>query len=469
MERPSLRSILIPAALACVCAVPLAAPSSAQEPPPPADESRPTREPQAHGTDLELALLDVLREKGLITEADYQELLALARDRADAQSNEITLIEASLQRLSAPDVQARGGQPGKLEFRSPDGKWSMGVGGWLQARYTDRHSSADGRDGSNFSVPRARLVLRGNAGRKDIKYKLEVDASTNTAQDNDLDASEPSEQKDARLKDAYVDYGVTETGSLRFGQYKFPFSREEALIPDSAGSLVEKSIASQAFAPKREPGASWWGKAAEGVFEYAVAVSNGDGENEPNMVESSALGTGDGMRYGARAVWNPLGEMKYDMSAWQTLDGPAKLALGLSYMVNHDARFTNTVIGGTAGEDAGTLGAELQWMIGPFSLLGEWYDRSTDIETGDDLDDDGYTLQAGCFLVPQVWELVARFSEVDQEDAGLAKTVEKTIGIDRYIDGSSGNKWMLDFVDLDNDTVSSQDETQVRLQYQVVF
>jgi hypothetical protein len=200
-----------------------------------------------------------------------------------------------------------------------------------------------------------------------------------------------------------------------------------------------------------------------------VAVSNGDGENEPNSVESSALDTGDGLRYGVRAVWNPLGEMKYDMSSWQTLDGPARLALGLSYMLNQDARFTNTVVAGTAGDDAGTLNAELQWMVGPFSLLAEWYDRSTDLNDGGNLDDDGYTLQAGCFLVPSVWELVARLSEVDQEDAGLAKTVETTLGIDRYIDGNSGNKWMLDFVDLDNDTVSGQDETQVRLQYQVMF
>ena len=456
------RSILVLAT-----AVMLVAPSAwAQEPPAP---SPPPSEPQAHGTDLELALLDILRERGLISDDDYEQLLALARSRADQQANEITLIEASLQRLAAPDVQVRGGQPGKLDFRSPDGQWSLGLGGWLQARFAERDSSTDGRDGTNFSVPRARLVLKGNAGAKDIKYKFELDASTNTAQDTEAALPEPDSQKEARLKDAYVDYGVTASDSVRFGQYKFPFSREESLIPDSAGSLVEKSIASQVFAPKREPGASVWGKAFDGQFEYQVATSNGDGENEPNMVVSSALDTGDGLRYGVRAVWNPLGEMKYEMSSFQTLDGPAKLALGLSYMINEDARFTNTVVPGTAGDHAETLGAELQWMTGPFSLLAEWYDRQTDSDAIGNPDDDGYTLQVGWFLVPSVWEVVGRLSEVDQSDAGLSRTVEQTIGIDRYVGGNTGNKWMLDFTDLDNETTAGQDETLIRLQYQVMF
>src|SRR6185503_12796983 len=110
----------------------------------------------------------------------------------------------------------------------------------------------------------------------------------------------------------------------------------------------------------------------------------------------------------------------------------------------------------SSGTNASTLDLEFQWMTGPFSLLAEYYDRTTDPAGGvADQDDDGYTLQAGCFLVPKVWEAVARFSQVDQTNAPIlgaaaVKQNETTFGIDRYIDGHNG-KWMFDYVMLDNE------------------
>ena len=426
-------------------------------------------------SNLDVAILDVLLERGLIDEAQYEELLAMARARAATNASEIDLIEGRLARLTAPDVQMSGGEPGKLEFKSPDGKWSMGIKGYIQARYATRDSEADGRSGDNFSVPRARLELSGIAGRENIKYKLEIDAGTNSTQDTDPDVTEPSDQKDARVKDAYIDYGVTERGAIRMGQYKFPFSREE-LISDSAGQLVEKSIASQAYAPKREPGFSWQGTGPDGIFEYELAAANGDGENEPNVVDSSALGTGDGNRYGARFVWYPLGEMKYDTPAFQTLDGGSKLALGASYMLNEDASYLNVVSAAfpSNGTHANTLGLESQFMTGPFSLLAEYYDRSTDIPGAPSQNDDGFTVQAGWFVIPKEWEVVGRLSEVDQTGdtllgpTGAVKQEEKAFGVNRYIAGHNG-KWMLDYVRFDNETVPDQNEDQSRLQYQIKF
>ena len=429
------------------------------------------------GSSVDVAILDVLLERGLIDQKQYDELLAMAKARASEHASDIDLIEGRLARLTAPDVQVDGGSPGKLEFKSPDGKWSLGLSGYLQARFVNRETQASSGDGPNFSVPRARVILAGNAGAENVKYKLEIDAGTQSTQDTDLDATEPSEQKDARVKDAYVDYGVTERGSIRFGQYKFPFGREE-LISDSAGQLVEKSIASKAYSPAREPGISWQGKGPDGVFEYEFAAANGDGENEPNSADDITVPagqTGDGLRYGARFVWYPLGEMKYDTPAFQTLDGGTRLALGVEYMINKDASFLNTVSATlpSGGTDADTLGFEAQWMTGPVSVLAEYYDRTTDPDGGSNNDDHGYTLQAGWFFAPKDWEVAARLSEVDQTDdsllgAAAAKTKEKALGINRYIDGHNG-KWMLDYVMLDNETVPDQDEDQIRLQYQVKF
>jgi len=470
---------LLGAAVAAALAVPFpalaqsdqSAPAPAQ--PAPAEQQAPADQ-QAREDDVQVAILDVLLSRGLIDQQQYDELLAMARAKVAGQANEISLIEGRLARITAPDVQLEGGKPGKLEFKSADGNWSMAINGYMQARYASRNTNGSSGDGSNFSIPRARLSLSGNSGGKNIKYKLEVDYSTQSNQDTDLDATEPSEQKDSRVKDAYIDYGVTENGSVRFGQFKFPFGREE-LISDSAGQLQEKSIASKAFAPGREPGAAWWGQGPDGLFEYEFATANGDGENEPNAADNPTLGTGDGLRYGGRFVWYPLGAMKYDTPAFQTLDGGSKLAIGVAYMINKDASFLNTVSVAlpSGGTDTDTLGGELQWMTGPFSLLAEYYDRTTNPNGAPNQDDSGYTVQAGYFVDPRVWELVARFSVVDLTDdsllgAAASKQEEKAIGVNRYIDGQNG-KWMLDYVKLDNETFSNQDESLVRLQYQIKF
>jgi len=147
----------------------------------------------------------------------------------------------------------------------------------------------------------------------------------------------------------------------------------------------------------------------------------------------------------------------------------------VAYMINHDASFLNTVSQAlpSGGTDAETIGAEFQWMIGPFSLLAEYFDRTTDPSGVSDQNDDGYNLQAGCFIVPKEWEVAARLAEVDQTDdsllgAAAAKIQETGIAINRYIDGHNG-KWMLDYIMLDNETVDDDDEDQIRLQYQIKF
>jgi phosphate-selective porin OprO/OprP len=412
---------------------------------------------------VEIAILDVLLERGIIDQAQYDELLALARAKAEDSRTEIDLIEGRLARLRAPEVQTSGGKPGKLSFTSDDGQWSANFKGRIQARVTDFDADDNVDDGVNFSVPRARFGVSGNAGGQHIKYKFEIDAPT----DKELGTWDDSDSKDAKIKDAYIDYGMSDSTALKMGHFKFPFGREE-LISSGNISIMERSVATEAFAPGRDPGFMYHGTAGEGEFEYYLAVANGDGENEPNSgAGTGPAGTGnvDGLRYGARVVFNPLGPMKMDGPAFQTVEDDAlKVAVGLSYMMNDDE------VGPAGAEaDADTMGLEFQMMSGPFSLLAEYFDRSADrSDPGSDIDDDGYNLQAGLFIVPSVWELVARYSEVDYDGAaGTPDEEELTFGVNRYVAGHNG-KWMFDVVDIDRDGPDA-DEQQLRLQYQLIF
>ena len=401
---------------------------------------------------LETDLLDILKEKGVITADQYDSLLAAAHKRAEARSNELTLIDASLQRLAAPDVQARGGQPGKLVFRSPDGKWTMGLRGEIQARVEHTDSNDPTKDDNNISVPRARLTVEGTAGAPNIRYKLQLDASTNSK------PTDPATEPAATPRDVYVDWGFLETNSLRLGQFKFPFGREQ-LTSTSQIDLQELSIATNEFTPSYEPAAMVSGLLADGMFEYQAAMSNGEGRGKNNTPGE----TKNGMRAGARVVWNPLGAFKLDGPAFQTVDdGSTKLGVGAALMRNEDSSGLNTV---TPGANTETSDFEAGLDSGPLAVLAEAFHRTTHAQAGGDTIDDGRNFQLGYLFDAARFELVGRYSSIDY--GAKDDQFEKTVGVNWYVDRHNA-KWMADFSKLSGQG-STPDTNRLRLQFQVLF
>jgi phosphate-selective porin len=414
----------------------------------------PTRAQQDGDVSLETELLEIFREKGYIDASEYEELMVLARQRASARANEVTLIESSLQRLAAPDVQVRGGTPTKLIFRSPDGKWSLGIKGQIQARIEDYNSDDDTQDDTNISVPRARLTAEGNAGSPNVRYKLTIDAPTN--KNNVNPATEPV----VNVRDAYVDMSVLEDaqGNFRLGQFKFPFGRD-MMTSSGALSFQERSIASAEFSPNFEPAAMIYGQPFEGLFEWYAALANGEGRSKNNTAGDEL----NGMRKGVRGVWNPLGPVKLEGPAFQTLtDGSTKVAFGAEYMVNEDSANLNTA---TENGKAISRGMDVAFYWGGFSSLFEAFSRDSNTQGGVDADDRGNSIQAGYFVVPDKWELVARYSRVNYSEKDDAE--ERTLGLNWYLDRNNG-KWQLDWSGLTNEG-ATPDATRVRVQYQVLF
>ncbi|MGQ0554134.1 MAG: porin [Planctomycetota bacterium] len=445
----------------------------------------------AHDTHLESALLELLREKGVLTEAECQQLLAIAKERARAEGREVELIESSLQRLAAPDVGVRGGTAGKLLFRSADGKWTMGLRGRMQMRVSsqsddapniDSNADLDTEGGVNFSVPRVRFGVAGNAGAENVKYNLEWDMGTTST----LNAA--AAQAGARafnLRAAYVDWGFANGTTLRFGQAKFPFGREEQ-ISGFGISLMERSLASNNFTPSWEPLAMLSGTLGGGALDWSAAVSNGDGQSINNNDGDAE----NGLRQGVRLVWNAVGEpIKTDGPSFQTLAaGDTRAAFGASWMKNDNSVDKNTkapitAAGGKSVRDSESLGLDFQLMSGPWSFMAEWFERKEDRIGLAGQRDDGTTLQLGYFLVPNAWELVARVSRLSPSGNAAAPTAgvlantqarEVTLGLNRYLDGHN-SKWMFDVVRTDFHHVvgvplgEDVDTTQYRIQYQAIF
>jgi hypothetical protein len=406
------------------------------------------------GSSVDVMILDVLRARGIIDDAQYEEMVALARSRAESAAIEVELIEGRLARLRAPDLSTEGGKPGKLTFKSADGKWSLAVKGRLQVRAESVNMDGDAGDGTNFSVARGRLGFEGIAGAEHITYKFEADMPTQNSFTN------TSTSKNFALRDAYVNWGFNKQAAARFGQFKVPIGRE-ALISSAALPLVERSIAAVEFAPLHEPGIMLHGRLDEaGEVEYQVALGNGQGTGMSNASGDS----NKGLRKSVRVAWSPLGAFKPDGCAFETLeDGSTRLGFGASWNRNDDSTGKQTL---TASADTSTLGLDAQLLSGPWSVLFDFYDRTSDPQGGaPDTDDDGHNLQVAYFIVPNVWEVVARTSEVDFDTADDRK--EHVVGVNYYVDKHNG-KWQLDLSKLDHDGTTA-DGKRVRLQYQLIF
>ena len=406
---------------------------------------------QSDATSVDAAILDVLLARGLIDQAQYEELLAMVHDRVESQRGEIELIEGRLARLRAPDVQTSGGQSGKLLFKSPDGKWSLGFKGRIQARVEHLNSEDNTQSGTNISVPRSRVGFEGTAGAENVRYKLEFDINT---QKNIVD---PSTSGSVTAKSIYVDWGFENGLALLLGQTEYPFGRE-ALTSTANISFAERSIVFSQFEPEYEPLAMLYGKANEGEWEGYAAVSNGEGSGENNTAGTDQ----NGMRRGARVVWNPLGAVKNDGPAFQTIDSGGTLAsFGLDYMDNEENSGLNTA---TPGTDTDTIGYDALVFTGPVSILVEYIQRSSKVNNAPNVDDEGRTLQVG-WLLTHTWEVVGRRAEIDFDDADDQQ--QTTFGLNYYVDRHNG-KWMLEWDKVDVDG-AAPDKQSVRVQYQVIF
>jgi phosphate-selective porin len=407
---------------------------------------------QADGGSVETAILDILLERGLITPAEHAELAARAREQDAARAGEVELFDARLARLRAPDVQVTGGAPGKLVFRSPDGTWSLGLKGFVQARAERLDSDDDGKDGTNLSVPRGRLEAFGAAGTPGVTYELEVDLSTTK------DLKDPAESRDARLEKAQVDWSFSRWATLRMGQAKVPFGREEH-VSSSGLHFPERSIASREFSPGYEPGVLLVGRLLDGELAWQVGAANGEGP-----LKNNTPGKGqDGLRTSARLVWMPLGAFTAAGPAFETVqDGGTRLALGAAAMRNRDSTGLATP---APGSDTSSLGLEAQLLSGPFSLLVEAFRRRSGVDGAPDVTDRGHSVQAGWLVVGEEWELVARDADVDygaKDDAH-----ENALGLNWYLDRHN-LKWQLDWSRLRH-AGATPDARRVRLQCQVAF
>ena len=356
--------------------------------------------------------------------------------------------------LAAEDVYDNG-----FFIRSKDGRYSINLNGFLQARYTLTAPAGmdDGRTRSNFDVALARLAFSGNVFDPKIKYFFQYEATTfgNTNQ--------------STMLDWWMQYSHSQYLNVQAGRFILPYSRQFYTHP---GNLLfsDLSVADYAFNLQRAVGANLSGKL--GKLSYHAVVTN----------SIRALDAGGQQNVGNEVAWQ--GRLEYDLlepyGYLESSPTPAlspQLSIGVAAAFNpvdQPSRFQNVYDGDRTTNVTVDGGFRYQGLS--VQAAGYYRRNNHDCCTKDEIGHDwGYYGQVGYYLTERL-ELAGRVSGVDFQFANNLDTQgdmrEYTAGFNYYLYGHAA-KLQVDYSFLDGDPFLFRGTTtsthRFRVQTQILF
>lgn len=296
--------------------------------------------------------------------------LAIAQDESPEEEEEEEEAKAA-EPLPPPKVTYKGG----FVIASPDDAFSLKINGRMQARLVWENDPEDDGTRSNsgqFSVPRARIKLKGSLWSGFAELVLHIDFAKGTFEPKDVTA-------DFRLVKDHI--------YLHVGQFKKPFDRQ-FILSSSKMQFVERGITENYFRAGRDLGVMLHNREGKNApIEWAVALVNGTSEKDilSGGVEVD-LATGEGTITGGKFTNVPsrpkpmviarIGTSFGDMNGYAQSE-PGKTTKG--FAVAAGAQVTMNA----DQADEGAVRAVLDWMgrYNWFSVSGGFWLASE--QTGD--------------------------------------------------------------------------------------
>jgi len=357
-------------------------------------------------------------------------------------------------------------------IESEDGKLKLKFGGRIQADYTfvSADDPLDGGIEDGFEFRRARLFFEGTLYER-IKFKAQYDFAGG----------------EAAAKDIWIAID-NHWGELQFGHYKEYFSLEE-LTSSKYIAFVERSLPVEAFAPSRNSGFGASGESGErfnwGVGAFYDADDFGESVNQDRVNLTGRLGFRPIYEDGGKKVLH----LGIAASIKEVEDGGA-LRFRARPEAHRSSRFVDT--GGFAADGATLLGAEIAGVFDRFWFASEYIQADVDAPGAGDPTLGGFYAQAGFFLTPGdyrrfkasegafdrnkpkslfgkdggsgAWEIAARYSTIDLNDAGLhgGEQSDFTLALNWY--PNPATRLMINYVNADVDQVGKANIILVRWQ-----
>ena len=402
-------------------------------------------------------LLDKLKERGVLTEEEYQALKA-ERDEERVQSR-AERRQRALREAQAVEKEEKAKEESKstlvgrfkegFTLESGDKQHGISISGRVHADY---RSFMEDTAASTFDVRRAYLGVQGKF------YNIYT-----------FDVTGDFAQSGTTLDVAWFNAAWLQSAQVRFGQFKMPFSIEEQTSSRFI-DFQERSMMN-ALVPAKERGIMLHGDPFKGMT-YGLALSNGQGKN--NNETSVELDRPDVIARvaGNAAEWvgNPDMVLHAGLAYSNgTLAGNSAVPSGRT-----EARGVTFFQTGNVASSAGTdvdrqrLGGELSLAWGPFKLQGEYTKATYDTETGSDRDIDAYyaaatwlitgeryakSYRSGAYraIVPNkplgsggwgAWELGLRYSDFNAEDFTVTAATASTAFTNKADAWTLGLKWI---------------------------
>ncbi len=277
----------------------------------------------------------------------------------------LIVVTLSLSPLGLGSVKAEGENPLEEEVLkilkergtiAPQGYDELSLQPLLLLQGQFRAFEANNPANNEFSMRTARLGLKGTIYRY---YDFTLVGEFGKGQSD--------------LLDGYMGFNYVPSVRLRVGQFKQSFSLDW-YTSASSRDFIELPLPIGNLTPDRDIGVMLHGDIGKGFLNYGLSVCNGTGKNTSD--------TNDEKDVIARAVVTPFNTSKSAFLKGLHLGG------GMTYGKQETARDEMRRKGKfqTAGETAffqfeedvfhnggrTRYGAELAWIVGPFSLKGEW-------------------------------------------------------------------------------------------------
>jgi phosphate-selective porin OprO/OprP len=311
-------------------------------------------------------------------------------------------------------------------FAPAQAEMTMELGGRIDAIYT--YYDEDNVDlGSGTEFRRVRLFAQGDIA-DDWQYKSQIDFAGN----------------DASLKDAYIRYTGWDFARITVGQFKQEQSLE-ALTSSKYITFIEKAMVTSLY-PDRRIALGMAGDS--GPWHYAASVF---GDQEGVDGDNS-----EGLGVAGRLTWGPrFGDSQLHIGGSVNWQDPTGDRWRVRVRPETHQTSTRLVDTGTLEQvdDIVTYGVEGAWVLGPWSVQGEWLQQSINREDGDldEPDLSGWYAYASWFITGETrsykngmfgrtkaanaWEIAVRYSTLDLEDSGIEGGKEEnwTFGLNYYV------------------------------------
>lgn len=424
-------------------------------------------------------ILDILRDKGEVSEEKYEEL----KRKADAEQDEKSEWKAYYK--NGLRVERRDGK-----FRSRWGGRIMLDSATIDADSDFEQDLEDAGEnpplqGTGVEFRRVRIFTEG-LFYNSVGYKVELDFAG----------------QDADLKDVFIELiKVPGVGKVRVGHFREPFSLEENTSSNYI-TFMERSLPTVAFAPSRNTGIAIGNNAFAKQFRWDLGFfydvdDAGDffQDYDKNQITLRLAGQ-PWFRDETHLLHFALG---YSHLFRDDKEDDARLRFRTRPETHiTDMRLANT--GRFFADSADKLNPELAFVYGPLSLQGEYFWNNTDASDVDDPTFTGWYVFGSWFITGEsrtykqssakfdrvkpknsfsigepgwgAWEFAARYSTIDLTDKDVKGGEQQnfTAGLNWYLNPNTRLMFNYVYANLEKRADVKDDDVNVlQARFQVDF